>query len=200
MRENFTSGTVRGVPGNRHSYRGELEESMAKGAKPAWVEEFNFIGEQVTADDIQSGGAPRPRILDMFAGGGAIPLEALRLGCETYAMDLNPVAYIIELCTLVYPQKYGKPDLNARGMTGPKNEKGQTTWGGLANEVRYWGNWVFQKVRIEIGDLYPLIPDSEVKGQRKEVQFNWIGGHDPDKIPPGYFIPVAYLPAFYTRA
>jgi predicted GIY-YIG superfamily endonuclease len=54
----------------------------------------------------------------MFAGGGAIPLEALRLGCEAYALDLNPVAHIIELCTLVYPQKYGKPDPNARGMTG----------------------------------------------------------------------------------
>ncbi|HRZ89709.1 MAG TPA: hypothetical protein P5117_09530, partial [Spirochaetia bacterium] len=47
-----------------------------------------------------------------FAGGGAIPLEALRLGCEAYALDLNPVAHIIQLCTLVYPQKYGKPDPN----------------------------------------------------------------------------------------
>jgi hypothetical protein len=55
----------------------------------------------------------------MFAGGGAIPLEALRLGCEAYALDLNPVAHIIQLCTLVYPQKYGKPDPAARGMTGP---------------------------------------------------------------------------------
>jgi len=51
-----------------------------------------------------------PKILDPFAGGGAIPLEALRLGCETYAIDLNPVAHLIELCTLVYPQKYGQPD------------------------------------------------------------------------------------------
>ena len=51
---------------------------------------------------------PPPKVLDMFAGGGAIPLEALRLGCETFAVDLNPVAHIIELCTLVYPQKYGK--------------------------------------------------------------------------------------------
>jgi putative DNA methylase len=51
-----------------------------------------------------------PKILDPFAGGGAIPLEALRLGCEAHAIDLNPVAYLIELCTLVYPQKYGQPD------------------------------------------------------------------------------------------
>lgn len=51
-----------------------------------------------------------PRVLDPFTGGGAIPLEALRLGCEAHAIDLNPVAHLIELCTLVYPQKFGQPD------------------------------------------------------------------------------------------
>ena len=51
-----------------------------------------------------------PIVLDPFAGGGAIPLESLRLGCESLAVDLNPVAHLIELCTLVYPQKYGQPD------------------------------------------------------------------------------------------
>jgi adenine-specific DNA methylase len=49
-----------------------------------------------------------PKVLDPFAGGGSIPLEALRLGCEAHAIDLNPVAHLIELCTLVYPQKYGQ--------------------------------------------------------------------------------------------
>ena len=80
---------------------------------------------------------PPPKVLDMFAGGGAIPLEALRLGCKTYAVELNPVAHIIELCTLVYPQKYGKK---------------------LADEIEKWGNWVIKNVREEIGDLYPGIP------------------------------------------
>ncbi|MEH2458061.1 DUF1156 domain-containing protein [Nostoc sp.] len=84
---------------------------------------------------------PPPKVLDMFSGGGAIPLEALRLGCETYAVELNPVAHIIELCTLVYPQKYGKQ---------------------LADEVEKWGNWVIEKVRGEIGDLYPAIKVGEV--------------------------------------
>jgi len=72
----------------------------------------------VGVDDVLARRAPRPLVLDMFAGGGAIPLEALRLGCSSYAIDLNPVAYIIELCTLVYPQKYGKPDPTASGMSG----------------------------------------------------------------------------------
>jgi adenine-specific DNA methylase len=57
-------------------------------------------------------GAPgdAPKVLDPFAGGGAIPLEALRLGCEAHAIDLNPVAHLIELCTLAFPQKYGQAD------------------------------------------------------------------------------------------
>lgn len=150
----------------------ELTEVKTTGKAPAWVEEFKFKGVRVTYDDIVAGRAPRPRVLDMFAGGGAIPLEALRLGCEAYALDLNPVAHIIQLCTLVYPQKYGRPDPAARGMTGPKNAKGETTWGGLAAEVRYWGNWVLDRVRKGIGDLYPPIPDPEVWATPPEIAFD----------------------------
>jgi len=164
-------------------------------------------GEKVTIEDIKQGRAPRPKVLDMFAGGGAIPLEALRLGCEAHALELNPVAHIIELCTLVYPQKYGKPDLNARGMTGPENEKDEKTWGGLSNEMRYWGSWVLEKVREEIVDIYAPIPDPEYKGERPGIEIKkghwvergkstntleeWAGiGNDP---PRGYLTPVAYL-------
>jgi putative DNA methylase len=89
---------------------------------------------------------PPPKVLDMFAGGGAIPLEALRLGCETYAVELNPVAHIIELCTLVYPQKYGVK---------------------LAEEVEKWGNWVIENVRQEIGNLYPQV---EIKNEKLKTK------------------------------
>ena len=50
-------------------------------------------------------GGKAPKVLDPFAGGGAIPLEAMRLGCEVTAMDINPVAWFILKCTLAYPQK-----------------------------------------------------------------------------------------------
>lgn len=155
-------------------------------------------GKPVTVEDIVEGRAPRPKVLDMFAGGGAIPLEALRLGCEAYALDLNPVAHIIELCTLVYPQKYGKPDPNARGMTGPKKANGETTWGGLAEEVRYWGNWVLEKVKAEIGDLYPPIPDPATPSHEllPDVQpalFKSLSGQQKLQVPAGYLTPVAYL-------
>jgi putative DNA methylase len=196
-----------------HAHAERLTKELADANKvaktPAWVEEFKFNGERVTYDDIIAGRAPRPRVLDMFAGGGAIPLEALRLGCEAYALDLNPVAHIIQLCTLVYPQKYGKPDPNARGMTGPENANGETTWGGLAEEVRYWGNWVLDRVRKEIGDLYPLIPDPEhKKPSRKDAKAAArigasgkqlaINGDEEDEVvavdvPEGYLLPIAYL-------
>jgi adenine-specific DNA methylase len=66
-------------------------------------------GKLVTVEDIEAGRAPRPRVLDPFAGGGSYPLEALRLGCEAYANDYNPVAVLIEKATLEYPQKFGRP-------------------------------------------------------------------------------------------
>jgi putative DNA methylase len=151
-------------------------------------------GKPVTTEDIVEGRTPRPKVLDMFAGGGAIPLEALRLGCEAYALELNPVAHIIELCTLVYPQKYGKPDLFVRGMTGPKNAKGETTWGGLAEEVRYWGNWVLEKVKAEIGDLYPLIPDPDAKSEEIGAEIDFAkDGQKLLRVGWGYLTPVAYL-------
>jgi putative DNA methylase len=170
----------------------EAEQHILKAHAERLTQE---TGRPVTVQDIIAGRAPRPRVLDMFAGGGAIPLEALRLGCDAHALDLNPVAHIIQLCTLVYPQKFGKPDPNARGMTGPKNQKGETTWGGLADEVRYWGNWVLERVRVEIGDLYPLIPDPAFKNKRNDVQTDLpdVTSAKAGDVPPGYLMPVAYL-------
>jgi putative DNA methylase len=157
----------------------------------------------ITAEDIEAGRAPRPKALDIFAGGGSIPLEALRLGCEAYALELNPVAHIIELCTLVYPQKYGRPDPTVPGMTGPPmthrkdaedaeesslrssrlcgEDRVQRSWGGLAKEVEYWGRRVLEQVRCEIGDLYPPIPDPDYKGKRPEIEFDRETGYWVEK-------------------
>ncbi len=149
-------------------------------------------GKPVTVEDIVAGRAPRPKVLDMFAGGGAIPLEALRLGCESYALDLNPVAHIIQLCTLAYPQKFGKPDANAKGSA----EDG--TWAGLAAEVEHWGNWVLEKVKAAIGDLYPPIPDPAASGDEigSDPQGTMGFAEDPQqklKAKRGFLTPVAYL-------
>ena len=68
--------------------------------------ELDRLREEIRA---AYGGRP-PRVLDPFAGGGAIPLEAMRLGCEAYASDLNPVAWFILRCTLHYPQLVGREE------------------------------------------------------------------------------------------
>ena len=52
-----------------------------------------------------------PKVFDPFAGGGAIPLEAARLGCRSFGNDINPVAHIIQKAGLEFPHKYGKPIL-----------------------------------------------------------------------------------------
>src|SRR5690606_17266382 len=91
-----------------------------------------------------------PKVLDMFAGGGAIPLEAARLGCEAYAVELNPVAHLIELCTLVYPQRYGPS---------------------LADDVERWGAWMIERVKAAVGDLYPDIPSDG--GRLVSVAYLW---------------------------
>lgn len=61
---------------------------------------------QTAIDNFQS---QMPSVFDPFAGGGAIPLEAARLGCRSYGNDINPVAHIIEKGSVEFPQKYGKP-------------------------------------------------------------------------------------------
>ena len=109
-----------------------------------------------------------PRLLDPFMGGGATGLEALRLGCETHALELNPVAHLIELCTLVYPQRYGSGETEEQRRTGdrrsPTADRRQLTLPGsaptggggrtLADDVRHWGRWVLERAREEIGHLY----------------------------------------------
>jgi len=147
----------------------------------------------VTVEDIEAGRAPRPRVLDMFAGGGAIPLEALRLGCEACALDLNPVAHLIELCTLVYPQQFGAPDPAAKGSA----EDG--TWAGLAAEVEHWGQWVLERVRDEIGDLYLPVPDPrqapETANQAAQLSMNLAvqESREAYHAQAGMLTPVAYL-------
>jgi len=91
-----------------------------------------------------------PIVLDCFAGGGSIPLEALRLGCETYALELNPVASIIELCILTYLEKLNTSDNN---FFVKKLQ--------LTSDIKKWGEFVSSEVQNELKDVYP----SKSKGE-----------------------------------
>jgi putative DNA methylase len=98
-----------------------------------------------------NGGNP-PKVLDMFAGGGAIPLEAARLGCEATAVELNPVAHLIELCMLDYPQRFGPS---------------------LAEDVREWGSRWVERTWERVGDLYPPVnasSDHEQLGLERDAE------------------------------
>lgn len=86
------------------------------------------------------GGVPgtRPLVVDPFAGGGSIPLEALRVGADAFASDLNPIPVLLNKVVLEYIPKYGQR---------------------LADEVRKWGKWVKEEAEKELAEFYPKDPD-----------------------------------------
>ncbi len=135
----------------------------------------------------ESVGGRAPRVLDPFAGGGAIPLEAMRLGCEVTAVDLNPIANLILKCTLEYPQQLAGqhrplPDFalqSAEFMEQFFKGAGKLTKKQLernlkavqdrlfpaadvdiAWHVRAWGWWVLQKSALKLDAFYPTINSS----------------------------------------
>lgn len=96
-----------------------------------------------------------PGLHDPFAGGGAIPLEAQRLGLEAYASDLNPVAVLINKAMIEIPPKFaGLPPVHPDAQ----NEAKLKTWKGaqgLAEDVRRYGAWMRDEAEKRIGHLYP---------------------------------------------
>ena len=103
-----------------------------------------------------------PAFHDPFAGGGALPLEAQRLGLEAYASDLNPVAVLINKAMIEIPPRFaGKPPVNPVWRNKPDDEKAMTTeWRGaqgLAEDVRHYGQWMRDEAEKRIGKLYPKI-------------------------------------------
>jgi len=122
----------------------------------------NLIDE-ARREVLEANGGKPPKVLDPFAGGGSIPLEALRLGCETYASDYNPVAALILKCTLEYPQRYGhsgQQETNL-GFTGT-NLLLMDYRNRLVEDVKKWGNWVFEEAKKEISRFYPQDKDGSI--------------------------------------
>lgn len=105
-----------------------------------------------------NGGVP-PKVVDLFSGGGAIPLEAARLGCEATAIELNPVAHLIERCMLEFPQRFP----------------------GLADDVRTWGKKWVDAAWESLSDLYPPVPggsgevrlDGTSASDRRPLAYLW---------------------------
>ena len=118
-----------------------------------WENSLNpQIIEKARRDILNANGGEPPRVLDPFSGGGSIPLEALRLGCETHAVDYNPVAILILKSTLEYPQKYGKP-VRVKDKVGMAEIEKEIN--PLFEDVKKWGEWVLEEAKKEIGKFYP---------------------------------------------
>jgi len=100
-----------------------------------------------------------PAFHDPFAGGGALPLEAQRLGLESYASDLNPVAVLINKAMIEIPPKFaGRATVNPES----RRDKGliEREWRGaqgLAADVHHYGQWIRKEAEKRIGHLYPKV-------------------------------------------
>ena len=102
-----------------------------------------------------------PSLLDPFAGGGTIPLEAQRLGLEAHASDLNPVAVLINRAMIEIPPTFSSnPPVNQAWRQRSPEEKLLQHWSGalgLADDVRSYGQWMLQRAKERIGHLYPPV-------------------------------------------
>ena len=134
-----------------------------------------------------------PAFHDPFAGGGALPLEAQRLGLESYASDLNPVAVLINKAMIEIPPKFaGMPPVSvtAEGAEEPRGSYRQnplrsstssaveTVWrgaAGLAEDVRYYGQWMRDEAEKRIGHLYPKVKITAEDAEERRDLLPYIG-------------------------
>lgn len=116
------------------------------------------------AEILKSTDGNPPPLLDPFAGGGTIPLEAQRLGLEAHAHDLNPVAVMINKAMIEIPPKFaGQPPVNPEAQRNKLTEDDWSGTRGLAEDVRYYGEWMKRKAFEKIGHLYPKVKDADGK-------------------------------------
>ena len=140
-----------------------LEEARAE-IRASWARTCEETGED--PDKL-------PAFHDPFAGGGALPLEAQRLGLESYASDLNPVAVLINKAMIEIPPKFaGMPPVNPESRSKKsllaKKWKGSE---GLAEDVRYYGEWMRNEAEKRIWHLYPKVTiTSEVVEERPDLK------------------------------
>lgn len=136
------------------------------------------------AEILKSCDGDLPKVLDPFGGGGAIPLESLRLGLPTFTGDLNPVAVLIQRAMLEIPQRFG-----GKAPVHPDARMSRALWAGaegLAADVGTYGRWMQQEAKSRIGKYYP---DVELEDGTKATPIAWIWARtvkSPDPSWPGH--------------
>ncbi|MEB3219821.1 MAG: DUF1156 domain-containing protein [Nostocales cyanobacterium 94392] len=137
------------------------------------------------AEILKSTDGNPPPVLDPFCGGGSIPLEAQRLGLEAHGSDLNPVAVLITKALIEIPPKFANqppvnPDSRSKTIPNAKSKKAenlQSYFGaqGLAEDVRYYGQWMRDEAFKRIGHLYPKVnlPQEHGGGEATVIAWLW---------------------------
>lgn len=148
------------VPANS-ARRSPDEQAAFFDALCRWGGPPSAIGEARREVLAANDGKP-PAVLDMFAGGGAIPLEAARLGCQATAIELNPVAHLIEKVMLEFAQEHP----------------------GLGDDVRRWGQHWVDEAWSQLADLYP--PVEQGSGQARLDGVDGARGHSESRRPIAY--------------
>ncbi len=159
------------------------ENTSVDGGLLKWNVEDNEEMQALRKQIRKAAGGTAPRVFDPFAGGGAIPLEAMWLGCDVSASDLNPVAWLLLKGTLEYPQAYvGKtwplpgfvaewPDFLEDFHSGGKRRRTKkahftdpvqrTLPSMLTSDLRWhiraWGRWVLDRATADLAQRYPIV-------------------------------------------
>lgn len=127
--------------------------------------------ERARAEIRRSCGGLLPPVYDPFSGGGSIPLEAQRLGLPAYGSDLNPVAVMIGKAMIEIPPKFkDMPPIHP----GIKDRSFYRNAEGLAEDVKYYGEWMREKAKERIGHLYPQVDVPKSRGGGKATVVAWI--------------------------
>ena len=166
-----------------HKFSTEEEQQRERERLFGLIEELvkweNVNNEEVLsearAEILKSTGGNPPPVLDPFCGGGSIPLEAQRLGLEAYASDLNPVAVLITKAMIEIPLRFvGQLPVNpdAQDALMPNQTWKGTT--GLAEDVRYYGEWIRDEAQKRIGHLYPKVKLPKEHGDGEATIIAWI--------------------------
>lgn len=141
-----------------NSTKEEVLEKAREEIRKSWHETCDLNRSHPQAETLFRPEDP-PALFDPFAGGGSIPMEAQRLGIEAYASDLNPVAVLINKALIELPPKFA-----GLAPVNPAARDSQELWSrqwsnaqGLAEDVRYFGNWIRDEAEKRIGHLYPPI-------------------------------------------